>query len=44
MAVNDSYDKGPKHGFSARGYSAAYDADRDRAEKELRATMAGHTS
>src|SRR4051794_32495021 len=42
MAANDTYDKGPTHGFSARGYSAAYDADRSRAEEELRGTMAGH--
>lgn len=42
MAANDNYDKGPKHGFSARGYSAAYDADRKRAQQELSATMAGH--
>src|SRR5579883_1422700 len=42
MAVNDTYDRGPTHGFSARGYSAAYDADRVRAEKELQGTMAGH--
>lgn len=42
MAVNDTYDKGPAPDFSVRGYSAAYDADRARAEKELRDTMAGH--
>ena len=39
MAVDDTYGKGPTHGYSARGYSAAYDKDRDRAEKELNATM-----
>jgi hypothetical protein len=44
LAVNDTYDKGPKHGFSARGYSAAYDADRSRAETELDATLAGRRS
>jgi hypothetical protein len=43
MAMNDRYDKGPTHGGSARGYSAAYQADRVRAEQELRSTMAGHT-
>jgi len=42
MTVKDQYDKGPTHGFSARGYSAAYEADRSRAEQELSATMAGH--
>jgi hypothetical protein len=43
MAVNDRYDKGPTHGGSACGYSAAYHADRARAEQELRSIMAGHT-
>jgi len=42
MAVNDKYDKGPKHGYEARGYSAAYDARAPAAERELKATMAGH--
>lgn len=41
MAVNDTYDRGPTHGFSARGYDVAYEADRARAEKELASTMTG---
>ena len=41
MATHDKYEKGPTHGFSARGYDAAYAADRARAEKELASTMAG---
>jgi hypothetical protein len=42
MAVHDRYDKGPTHGFSAQGYSAAYERERLGAEQELQSTMAGH--
>ena len=41
MAGSDRYEKRPLDGFAARGFSAAYDEDRIRAEKELAATMAG---
>ena len=36
MTTQDKYERGP-----ARGFSAAYDVDRARAEKELASTMAG---
>ena len=41
MARQNRYEKRPLDGFTARGFSAAYDQDRARAEKELAGTMAG---
>jgi len=41
MARQDKYERRPLDGFAARGFSAAYDEDRARAEKELAGTMAG---
>lgn len=41
MSAADRYDKGPIHGEAARGYDAAYEADRARALAEQKATMAG---
>lgn len=41
MATQDKYERRPLDGFAARGFSAAYDEDRARAEKELANTMAG---
>lgn len=41
MTVRDTYDRGPTHGFEAQGYSAAYDKERPKTIKELKATLAG---
>jgi hypothetical protein len=41
MGTPDDYGKGPVHGSAAAGISAAYDRDRNRAEAELQATIAG---
>ncbi len=41
MAGKERDEGRPLDGFAARGFSAAYDEDRPRAEKELADTMAG---
>jgi len=41
MARQDKYEKRPLDGCAAQGFSAAYDMDRTRTEKELAGTMAG---
>jgi len=39
MGSPENHDKGPTHGHSAKGYSAAYEADRPRAEQSLKESM-----
>jgi hypothetical protein len=41
MGSTENHDKGPTHGGSARGYSAAYEADRPRAQRALDQSMTG---
>ena len=41
MGSTKNHDKGPVHGAAAQGYSAAYEADKARAERALTEVMAG---